>query len=93
MRKYLFLYRKKDSDDRDCCAYIGAKNPRWECENYFGSITLHGACYSGHDFLNYDKIETVLTKTEYEELIIYNKAIKDLGYGIKKGDVKNVLWV
>lgn len=86
MSKYLFLYREKDSDDRDCCAYIEAKNPRWECEHYFGSITLHGACYSGHDFLGYDEIETVLTKAEYEELIAYDKAINDLGYGIKKGD-------
>lgn len=86
MSKYLFLYREKDSDDRDCCAYIEAKNPRWECNHYFGSITLHGACYSGHDFLSYDEIETVLTKAEYEELIAYDKAINDLGYGIKKGD-------
>lgn len=23
---YLFLFREKDSDDRDCCAYIDSKN-------------------------------------------------------------------
>lgn len=86
MSKYLFLYREKDSNDRDCCAYIEKKNPRWECNHYFGRVTLHGACYSGHDFPNYDKIETVLTKAEYEELIAYDKAINELGYGIRKGD-------
>ena len=86
MSKYLFLYREKEADDRDCCAYIEAKNPRFECGHYFGGVGLHGACYCGHDFLDYDEIETVLTKTEYEELIAYNKAINDLGYGIKKGD-------
>lgn len=86
MSKYLFLYREKAADDRDCCAYIEAKNPRFECGHYFGGVNLHGACYCGHDFFDYDEIETVLTKTEYEELIAYNKAINDLGYGIKKGD-------
>ena len=86
MSKYLFLYREKAADDRDCCAYIEDKNPRFECGHYFGGVGLHGACYCGHDFPDYDEIETVLTKTEYEELIAYNKAINDLGYGIKKGD-------
>ena len=86
MSKYLFLYREKAADDRDCCAYIEAKNPRFECDHYFGGVGLHGACYCGHDFPDYKDIETILTKTEYEELIAYNKAINDLGYGIKKGD-------
>ena len=86
MSKYLFLYREKAADDRDCCAYIEAKNPRFECGHYFGGIGLHGACYSGHKFPDYKDIETILTETEYEELIAYNKAINELGYGIKKGD-------
>ena len=86
MSKYLFLYREKAADDRDCCAYIEAKNQRFECDHYFGGVDLHGACYCGHDFPDYEEIETILTKAEYEELIAYNKAIKDLGYGIKKGD-------
>lgn len=86
MSEYLFLYREKNSDDRDCCAYIEAKNPCWECGHYFGSVTLHGACYSRHDFPNYEEIETVLTKTEYKELITYDKEVKNLGYGIKKED-------
>ena len=83
---YLFLFREKDSDDRDCCAYIDSKNPRFECNHYFGSVNLNGACYTGHEFPAYEDIETVLTKAEYNELIQFNKAINDLGYGITKGD-------
>lgn len=83
---YLFLFREKDSDDRDCCAYIDSKNPRFECSHYFGSGNLNGACYSGHEFPAYEDIETVLTKAEYNELIQFDKAINDLGYGITKGD-------
>ena len=83
---YLFLFREKDSDDRDCCAYIDSKNPRFECNHYFGRVNLNGACYSGHEFPAYEDIETVLTEAEYNELIQFNKAINDLGYGITKGD-------
>lgn len=86
MSEYLFLYRKKDSDDRDCCAYIEAKNPRWKCNHYFGQVILHGACYCCGDFCEYEDIETILTESEYNELIQYNKSIGDLRYGIKAGD-------
>lgn len=86
MSRYLFLYKVKGSDDRDCCAYIEAKNPRWECDHYFGGVNLHGACYCGHDFEDYDDIDTVLTREEYEQLVQFNKEISALGYGIKKGD-------
>lgn len=83
---YLFFFRKKDSNDRDCCAYIDSRNPRWECGHYFGGINLHGVCYCGKDFPKYEEIETVLTESEYKELIAFDNAIHDLGYGITKGD-------
>lgn len=82
----LFLYRKKESDDRDCCAYIDSESPRFECNHYFGSISLYGACCTRHIFPAYEEIETVLTETEYNELVQFSKAIDDLGYGITKGD-------
>lgn len=85
MSKYIFLY-KNNTEDRDCCAYIEAKPMRWECGHYFGSVTLHGACYSGHSFDSYEDIKTVLTEDEYNQLIKFNKDINDLGYGITKGD-------
>jgi len=80
-----FLYRQKDNDDRDCCAYIEPRL-RFECDHYFGSLILHGACYSNSSYLPYGEIETVLTKQEYQRLLAFNKAIGELGYGIKKGD-------
>ena len=86
MNNMLFLYRVKDSDERDCCAYIENKNPRFECDHYFGKIIINGACYSRHKFDNYEDVETILTREEYDELISYNEIISNLGYGIKKGD-------
>ena len=85
MRKSVFLY-KENTEDRDCCAYIEASSKRWECDHYFGSVILHGACCSGHDFANYEDIRTVLTEDEYNQLIKFDEDINNLGYGITKGD-------
>lgn len=85
MSKYIFLY-KDNTEDRDCCAYIEARAERFECGHYFSGVGLHGACYSGGDFANYEDIKTVLTENEYKQLIQFNKDIKELGYGITKGD-------
>lgn len=85
MRKYIFLY-KDNSEDRDCCAYIEASPMRWECGHYFGSVTLHGACYSGGNFAPYENIKTVLTEDEYNQLVKFNEEINALGFGITKGD-------
>lgn len=88
MSEHLFLYRIKNSDDRDCCAYIDAAGPKFECNHYFGSITLCGSCYFGGEFPEYEEIETILAKDEYEEILTFNIFIKSLGYGITKGDSK-----
>ena len=50
MSEHLFLYRIKDSDDRDCCAYVDAAGPKFECNHYFSSIDICGSCYSGGKF-------------------------------------------
>lgn len=68
-RNKVFLYKVKDSDDRDCVAYIDDKPMRFECNHYFGSIVLYGACYCGHTFESYENINTILTRDEYEQLI------------------------
>lgn len=85
MSKYIFLY-KENTEDRDCCAYIEAKPMRWECNHYFGSVILHGACYSGHNFAPYEDIKTILTEDEYNQLVKFNEEINVLGFGIVKGD-------
>lgn len=81
----IFLY-KDNSEDRDCCAYIDAEPMRFECDHYFGGVSLQGACYSGGVFANYEDIKTVLTEEEYGQLLQFAIDIKDLGYGIVKGD-------
>lgn len=88
MREHLFLYRIKDSDDRDCCAYIDADGPKFECNHYFSSIDICGSCYFGGEFPEYEEIETILTKDEYEEILTFNMFRKALGYGITKGDFR-----
>ena len=74
MSEHLFLYRIKNSDDRDCCAYIDAVGPKFECNHYFSSINVCGSCYSSSEF------------PVYEEIISFNIFIKALDYGITKGD-------
>lgn len=85
MKEMVFLY-KENVDDRNYCAYIEKKSMRWECGHYFGDVVLHGACYCGHDFADYDNIKTILTRREYEQLKQFSAEIRSLGYGIKKGD-------
>lgn len=80
----VFLYRVKDSEDRDCCAYIENNPMRFECGHYFGRPILHGSCYCNSDWENYDEIETVLTEAEYNALIEFDNAIENLGCGIER---------
>ena len=82
----VFLCRLKNSDDRDCCAYIENRPMRWECGHYFGSPILHGSCYCNSDYAAYDEIETVLTEDEYKAFLNFAEAINDLGFGITEGD-------
>ena len=82
----VFLYREKNSFDRDCCAYIEDQPVKFVCGHYFSSITLHGSCYCGSDWKEYEEIETILTKTEYEQLCNIDKKISLLGFGIKQED-------
>lgn len=85
MRDRVFLY-KENSEDKDCCAYISTTPSKFECGHYFSSVTLEGACYSGHNFADYSNIKTVLTETEYNKLVQFAKDIEGLGFGIKEDD-------
>ncbi len=82
--KNVFLYRVKNSDDMDCVKYIENQPMRFECGHYFGNVILHGSCYSGGKFADYEDIETILTKDEYDRLLKFNEDIRSLGYGIEK---------
>ena len=89
--KEIFLAKIKDSDDRDCVYYIEFCG--FECGHYFGGLHLSGACFSGFEKEfrkeienNFDNIETILTKKEFEKLFKLNDELKELGYGIKEND-------
>lgn len=60
---YKLIYREKH-DDRDCCAYVELQN----CKVV--SNRIHGACYISNidKDLEYEDIETYLTKEEFEWL-------------------------
>lgn len=82
----LFLYREKEANDRDCCAYV--ERPKFECGHYFGHIGIHGACYLSSLKAEYSDIDTILTEEEYNKLFEYNKIVDELGYGIEKDSEK-----
>lgn len=94
MRQYTFLYKNNNDDDRDCVKYVELERlGKLECGHYFPSIGTDGACFSGSlklSEIDFDNVTTILTKEEFEALDIFNKAIYDLKYGIKKGDERYV---
>lgn len=62
MTNHVFLYRIKESDDRDCCAYI-SKKYYVDCSN---RAIIEGSCYSGRiSPVGYDDVETVLSKEDF----------------------------
>lgn len=93
MSEHLFLYRIKDSDDRDCCAYVDAAGPKFECNHYFSSINICGSCYFGGEFPEYEEIETILTKDEYDlyDLVVWQPK-NDENYREDYPDVMEIVY-
>lgn len=80
-----FLYKVKGSNDRDDIVYIETSDVgTFECNHYFKTVPLIGNCFLTHEYHEYEKIETYLTKEEYNSIIDYNNNIEMLGYGINK---------
>lgn len=74
MNNYVFLYRTKAADDRDCCAYIDIDNLKAVHTCIDGKFEVHGACYStslGSEYANYayDEVDTILTENQYNRLV------------------------
>lgn len=82
----VFLYKIINRDDRDCVVYIPNTPMSFECGHYFSSVYLQGSCFFGGKFEDYSNIKTILTENEYQQLIDFNNAITNLGYGISIGD-------
>lgn len=74
MNNYVFLYRTKAADDRDCCAYIDLNQVKAHSLCCDGKFNVHGACYScslGGKYASYeyDEIDTILTENQYNRLV------------------------
>lgn len=87
----LFLYKDIELEkegDRDCVVYINATPAKFECNHYFGGITLQNVCFCGRDLekIEYKSIKTFLTEKEFTKLQNFYNEISNLGYGITKGD-------
>lgn len=70
MAEYTFLFKERNTDDRDCVRYIRLQdlfNHHVCCD---GKFNVHGACYcmSLKPEVSYDDILTVLTEKQYERL-------------------------
>lgn len=92
MKKY-FIAKIKNSNDRDNVFYIEFGG--FECEHYFSSFNLSGACFCGFEkelydvVLNdFDNLETILTKEEFIRLYHAKEEISKLGYGIDRNSEK-----
>lgn len=70
MAEYTFLFREKDSDDRDCVRYIRLQDLFDHHVCCDGKFNVHGACYcmSLKPEVPYEDILTVLTEKQYERL-------------------------
>lgn len=76
MRNYIFVYRLADSDDRDICAYIDT--------NYSHHVGIHGACYAGGRIANYEDVQTVLSRKDFETLFSDDVSLNDFNRIVKK---------
>lgn len=82
-----FIGKEKDNDKRDVVYYIEFGG--FECNHYFSSFYLNGACFSGFEeefkqLFDEGKIESILTTQDIEKLYNIKKKLNDLGNGIEK---------
>ncbi len=89
----LFLAKIKDSNDRDCVYYLDLSSGKFECNHYFSGLHICGACFSGFQEElknevnnNYNNLDTILSKDDFNVLFQFDKNISDLGYSIVMGD-------
>lgn len=80
-----FAYKIKNSNDRDCVAYIDTTQYKNQITNY--PVRVEGSCYSCSidthtKFISYSEIETILTENEYNKLLNPNGT--DLTYIMNK---------
>ncbi len=88
MGKKMFIFKELNLEERDVVNYI--ERPTFDCDHYFSSLGLSGACFSTS--LNFPEdpkdIKTILTKEEINKLLNVNEQLDELKYGIKKNSRK-----
>lgn len=69
-RKYVFVYKENDTDDRDCVKYIDINDLRARRTDCINKFISHGACFcsSFKEEVPYEEITTVLSEEEYKAL-------------------------
>ena len=83
MEHYIFLGRTKDEG---ICYYTQDEPAKFECGHYFASPYLTNASCLIHDFPEYENLETILSKDEYDRFLKLKDDINSLGFGINIGD-------
>lgn len=83
MTHYIFLGRTKDDGT---CYYTQDEPARFECGHYFASPYLTNTSCLIHDFPEYENLETILSKDEYDRFLKLKDDINSLGFGISIGD-------
>lgn len=70
MKKYVFLFKEKENDDRDCVKYIEIDDLEKNHKDIINHFNIHGACFSKSlkADVSYDNIITILTENEYMAL-------------------------
>ena len=62
----MLLYRTKEND-RDCCKYVDIRNGKLH-RDINNDVIVEGACFSTRIYDDYDNIETLLSREEFERL-------------------------
>lgn len=71
MKKYVFLFKENETNDRDCVRYINLEDLKKNEVCIDGRFNVHGACYSmslREEDADFEDITTVLTEEEYKML-------------------------
>ena len=71
MRRYTFLFKENETNDRDCVRYVDLEDLKNNHLCIDGKFNVHGACYSmslKEEDTDYENITTVLTEEEYKML-------------------------
>lgn len=96
MSNYIFLYRTKAADDRDCCAYVDINQIKAHEICCDGKFNIHGACYCSslggmYAEYAYNEVDTILTEKQYNRLVnpTENDSFEDIITALTSDEAEN----